>query len=135
MNGPAALRAVAIANAAFVARVPAERNVCGILPQNIVLPAVRYWRVTGVDRNIPNPGVKRRTTQRVQAEIHANNEVEAFEVLELLRTAAADTVAPTVGTLTEVVIVTAGEGPPGTHPVTGASMETQDFKVSYNQVR
>lgn len=135
MNGVAALRLVLAQDADLIALVPAERIICDILPQGTLLPAIRVWKVSGAGRKTLSRSSVRHVTQRVQAEVHADTVPQAVAIMKLLVDAADSTITASIGSLSSVVIHADAEGPSGIHPVTEARMETQDFRVSYNQSR
>lgn len=134
MNGIAAIRQLLAANQALTAIVPAARIAAGVLPQGTALPAISITLVSSVDRNIPAPVSKRRVTDRVQVTVLASTYPMQRQILAAVRKAAADTM-PTVNGISEVVVHTESAGPDFMDEKATIYMGSQDFRVSYNEVR
>lgn len=134
MNGVAAIRQLLASNAALTALVPSNRIGAGVLPQGTTLPALSVTLVSSVDRNIPQPGANRRVTDRVQVTVLAANYPQQRQILAAVKKAAADTM-PTVSGITDVVAHTDSTGPDFMDEKATIYMGSQDFRVSYNEVR
>jgi hypothetical protein len=90
--------------------------------------------VSSVDRNIPAPGPKRRVTERVQVTVLARTYPETKTILAAIRTAVADEM-PVIDGLTEVTVHTDSAGPDFLDEETGIHMQSQDFRVAFNEAR
>jgi hypothetical protein len=90
--------------------------------------------VSSVDRNVPAPGPNRRVTERVQVTVLARTYPETKAILAAARKAAADQM-PVIDGLTDVTIHTDSAGPDFLDEETGIHMQTQDFRVSFNEAR
>ena len=134
MNGVIAVRSLLVADTGMTALVPAARIVAGTIPQGTALPAISLMSVSSVDRNIPAPGPKRRVTERVQVTVLAASYPAAKTIIRAVRTAAADQM-PAVDGLTDVAVHTDSAGPDFLDEATGIHMQTQDFRVSFNEAR
>lgn len=134
MNGTAAVRQLLVAYAPLTALVPATRIVTGANAQGTTLPAIAITEVSGVDRNIPNPGANRHVRERVQITVMAANYPAVVAILKQARRAAADQM-PTVAGISNVVVHTDGQGPYFTDEAAAIHMKTQDFRVTYNEAR
>lgn len=134
MNGVIAVRSVLVADTGVTALVPIARIAAGMLPQGTDLPAISLMSVSSVDRNVPAPGAKRRVTERVQVTVLARTYPEVKAILAAVRNAAADQM-PAIDGLTEVTVHTDSAGPDFLDEETGIHMQTQDFRVSFNEAR
>ncbi|KPH62997.1 DUF3168 domain-containing protein [Novosphingobium sp. ST904] len=134
MNGVIAVRSLLVADTGVTALVPAARIVAGIIPQGTSLPAIALMSVSSTDRNIPAPGPKRRVTERVQVTVLAASYPAAKAVMRAVRAAAADRM-PAIDGLTDVTVHTDSAGPDFLDEETGINMQTQDFRVSFNEAR
>ena len=134
MNGVIAVRSLLVADTGLTALVPGVRIAAGSLPQGTVLPAISLMSVSSVDRNIPAPGTKRCVTERVQVTVLARTYPETKAILAAIRTAAADQM-PAIDGLTDVTVHTDSAGPDFLDEETGIHMQTQDFRVSFNEAR
>ncbi|MBK6297493.1 MAG: DUF3168 domain-containing protein [Sphingomonadales bacterium] len=134
MNGVIAVRSLLVADTGLTALVPVARIVAGMLPQGTDLPAISLMSVSSVDRNVPAPGAKRRVTERVQVTVLARAYPEAKAILAAVRKAAADQM-PAIDGLTDVTVHTDSAGPDFLDEETGIHMQTQDFRVSFNEAR
>lgn len=134
MNGVIAVRSLLVADTVVTALVPAARIVAGIIPQGTGLPAISLMSVSSTDRNIPAPGPNRRVTERVQVTALAASYPAARAIMRAVRTAAADQM-PTIDGLTDVTVHTDSAGPDFLDEETGIHMQTQDFRVSFNEAR
>ena len=134
MNGVIAVRSLLVADTGLTALVPETRIAAGSLPQGTVLPAISLMSVSSVDRNIPAPGTKRRVTERVQVTVLARTYPETKAILTAIRTAAADKM-PQIDGLSDVTVHTDSAGPDFLDEETGIHMQTQDFRVSFNEAR
>ncbi len=134
MNGVIAVRSLLVADTGLTSLVPVARIAAGMLPQGTDLPAISLMSVSGVDRNIPAPGPKRRVTERVQVTVLARAYPEVKAILAAVRNAAADQM-PAIDGLTDVTVHTDSAGPDFLDEETGIHMQTQDFRVSFNEAR
>ena len=134
MNGVIAVRSLLVADTGVTALVPIARIAAGMLPQGTDLPAISLMSVSSVDRNVPAPGAKRRVTERVQVTVLARAYPEVKAILAAVRQAAADQM-PTIDGLTDVTVHTDSAGPDFLDEETGIHMQTQDFRVSFNEAR
>ena len=134
MNGVIAVRSLLVADIGLTALVPLSRIAAGMLPQGIDLPAISLMSVSSVDRNVPAPGPNRRVTERVQVTVLARTYPETKAILAAARKAAADQM-PVIDGLTDVTIHTDSAGPDFLDEETGIQMQTQDFRVSFNEAR
>ena len=139
MDGSAILRHLAAADIDIAAAIPIDaeppRLTCDILARGVQLPAMRFWKVSSVDHRPLSGGATRRVTQRIQAEIHARDVPQAKALLKLLRRACDRPYIAALLGLSKVSVLTDGEGPEGFSPATEGRVVTQDFRVSYNEVR
>lgn len=134
MNGIVAIRQLLAANGALTALVPSARIAAGVLPQGTTLPALSVTQVSSLDRNIPSPGAKRRVTDRVQVTVLASSYPEQRQILGAVKKAASDKM-PTVTGITDVVVHTDSAGPDFMDEKATIYMGSQDFRVTYNEVR
>ena len=134
MNGVIAVRSLLVADTGVTALVPAVRIVAGILPQGTSLPAISLMSVSSTDRNIAAPGPNRRVTERVQVTVLAASYPAAKAIIRAVRAAAADQM-PAIDGLTDVTVHTDSAGPDFLDEETGIHMQTQDFRVSFNEAR
>jgi hypothetical protein len=134
MNGVIAVRSLLVADTGMTALVPVARIAAGSLPQGTMMPAISLMSVSGVDRNIPAPGPKRRVTERVQVTVLARTYPEVKAIIAAVRQAAADQM-PNIDGLFDVTVHTDSAGPDFLDEETGIHMQTQDFRVSFNEAR
>ena len=134
MNGVIVVRSLLVADTGLTALVPEARIAAGSLPQGTVLPAFSLMSVSSVDRNIPAPGPTRRVTERVQVTVLARTYPETKTILAAVRKAAADHM-PQIDGLSDVTVHTDSAGPDFLDEETGIHMQTQDFRVSFNEAR
>lgn len=134
MNGVIAVRSLLVADTGVTALVPMARIVAGALPQGTILPAIALMSISSVDRNVPAPGPKRRVTERVQVTALAASYPAAKAIIRAVRAAAADRM-PAIDGLTDVTVHTDSAGPDFLDEETGIHMQTQDFRVSFNEAR
>lgn len=134
MNGVIAVRSLLVVHTGVTSLVPVARITAGMLPQGTDLPAISLMSVSSVDRNVPAPGAKRRVTERVQVTVLARTYPEVKAILAAARKAAADQM-PVIDGLTDVTIHTDSAGPDFLDEETGIHMQTQDFRVSFNEAR
>ncbi len=134
MNGVIAVRVLLVADTGVTSLVPVARIAAGMLAQGTDLPAISLMSVSSVDRNVPAPGAKRRVTERVQVTVLARTYPEVKAILAAVRNAAADQM-PAIDGLTEVTVHTDYAGPDFLDEETGIHMQTQDFRVSFNEAR
>lgn len=134
MNGVIAIRSLLVGDTGVTALVPAVRIVAGMLPQGTSLPAISLMSVNSTDRNIAAPGPKRRVTERVQVTVLAASYPAAKALIRAVRAAAADRM-PGIDGLTDVTVHTDSAGPDFLDKETGIHMQTQDFRVSFNEAR
>ena len=134
MNGVIAVRILLAGDAGLTALVPVARIAAGMLPQGTDLPAISLMSVSSVDRNVPAPGAKRRVTERVQVTVLARTYPEVKAIIAAARQAAADRM-PTIDGLFDVTVHTDSAGPDFLDEETGIHMQTQDFRVAFNEAR
>ena len=134
MNGVIAVRSLLVADTGVTSLVPVARIAAGMLPQGTDLPAISLMSVSSVDRNVPAPGAKRRVTERVQVTVLARTYPEVKAIIAAARQAAADRM-PTIDGLFDVTVHTDSAGPDFLDEDTGIHMQTQDFRVSFNEAR
>ncbi len=134
MNGVIVVRSLLVADTGVTALVPVAQIVAGALPQGTGLPAISLMSVSSMDRNIPAPGPKRRVTERVQVTVLAASYPAAKAIIRAVRVAAADRM-PAIDGLTDVTVHTDSSGPDFLDEETGIHMQTQDFRVSFNEAR
>ena len=134
MNGVIAVRSLLVGDLRVTALVPPERIAAGTLPQGIAMPAIALTSIGSVDRNVPSPGPKRRVTERVQVTVLARAYPEAKAILAAIRAAAADRM-PQIDGVSDVTVHTDSAGPDFLDEETGIHMQTQDFRVSFNEAR
>ena len=134
MNGVIAVRSLLVADTGVTALVPVAQIVAGALPQGSGLPAISLMSVSSTDRNVPAPGPKRRVTERVQVTVLAASYPAAKAIIRAVRAAAADRM-PAIDGLTDVTVHTDSAGPDFLDEETGIHMQTQDFRVSFNEAR
>ncbi len=134
MSGVQAVRTALIADASLLALVPAARIAAGPLPQNTTLPAIALQGISKVDLNILNPGTYRHVRERVQVTVLAATYPSQQAVIAAVRHAAADKF-PTVSGLLRVTIHTDSAGPDGMNEEASQYIGSQDFIVTYSEVR
>ncbi len=134
MNGVIAVRSLLVADTGVTLLVPVARIAAGMLPQGTDLPAISLMSVSSIDRNIPAPGAKRRVTERVQVTVLARTYPEVKASISAVRQAAADQM-PAIDGLFDVTVHTDSAGPDFLDKETGIHMQTQDFRVSFNEAR
>lgn len=134
MDGVAVIRQLLANNAALTALVPSARIAAGVLPQGTALPAISITLVSAVDRNIPAPGATRSVTARVQVTVIASTYPSQRQILAAVKKAAADTM-PAVTGITAVVVHSDATGPDFMDEKATLYMGSQDFRISYNEVR
>jgi hypothetical protein len=132
MNGVIAVRSLLVADNGLTALVPEARIAAGTLPQGTVLPAISLMSVSSIDRNIIKSGAVRRVTERVQVTVLAANYPATKAILKAVRQAAADR-SPAIAGITQVTVHTASAGPDFLDEQAGIHMQTQDFRVSFNE--
>ena len=134
MNGVIAVRSLLVGELRVTALVPPERIAAGTLAQGTALPAIALTSIGSVDRNILVPGPKRRVSERVQVTVLARAYPEAKTIIAAVRAAAADRM-PQIDGLIDVTVHTDSAGPDFLDEETGIHMQTQDFRVSFNEAR
>ncbi|WOK37565.1 DUF3168 domain-containing protein [Sphingomonas sp. C3-2] len=134
MNGVIVVRSLLVADTGVTALVPAVRIVAGMLPQGTPIPAISLMSVSSTDRNIAAPGPNRRVSERVQVTVLAASYSAAKAIIRAVRAAAADQM-PAIDGLTDVTVHTDSAGPDFLDEETGIHMQTQDFRVSFNEAR
>lgn len=134
-NGVKVIRALLVASTPLTAEVPATRIAAGILAQDITLPAISITLVSGVDRNIPNPGVTRFVEDRVQVTVLASSYPSQYAIMELVRKACADKLQETLSGVSSVAVHTLSRGPDFTDEESSIYMGSQDFSVRYLEAR
>lgn len=134
MNGVITVRALLVADLRVTGLVPEGRIAAGSLPQGTVMPAISLMSVSSTDRNVPAPGAKRRVTERVQVIVLARTYPETKSIIAAVRAAAADQM-PAIDGLTDVTVHTDSAGPDFLDEETGIHMQSQDFRVAFNEAR
>lgn len=134
MDGIAVIRQLLVSNASLTALVPATRIAAGVLPQGTALPAISITLISAVDRNIPAPGATRSVTARVQVTVIASTYPSQRQILAAVKKAAADTM-PAVTGISAVVVHSDATGPDFMDDKATLYMGSQDFRISYNEVR
>ncbi len=134
MNGVIAVRSLLVADTGVTSLVPVVRIAAGMLPQGTDLPAISLMSVSSIDRNVQAPGAKRRVTERVQVTVLVRTYPEVKAIIAAVRQAAADQM-PTIDGLFDVTVHTDSAGPDFLDEETGIHMQTQDFRVSFNEAR
>ncbi len=134
MNGVIAVRSLLVADAGVTALVPAVQIVAGVIPQGVALPAISLMSVSSTDRNILLPGTSRRVAERVQVTVLVASYPAAKSIIRAVRAAAADRM-PIIAGLTDVTVHTDSAGPDFLDAETGIHMQTQDFRVAFNEAR
>lgn len=134
MDGVAAVRVALVANGTLTALVPATRIIAGVLPQGTAIPGIALQSISKDDRNIPSPGTYRMVRERVQVTVLASDYPSQQQILRAVRGAAADKF-PTVTGLIRVTIHTMAAGPDIINEEAGIYIGTQDFSVTYSEVR
>lgn len=129
-DGVAIIRALLVADAGVTALVPATRIAAGAMPQGTSLPYISLQLVSSIDRNIIAPGSKRRVTDRVQVTAVGASYAAMKAVMKAVKKAGADKFATGDG-----VIHTDGAGPDLMDETASLYIGSQDFRVSYNEVR
>lgn len=132
MNGVVAVRALLVAHTPLTSLVPVAQIVAGVVRQGSALPALSLMSVSSIDRNIIKPGAVRRVTERVQITVLAATYPAAKAILKAVRQAAADRSPATTG-ITQVIVHTDSAGPDFLDEQAGIHMQTQDFRVSFNE--
>lgn len=134
-NGVKVIRALLVASTGLTAEVPAARVMAGILPEDITLPAISVTLVSGMDRNIPNPGSSRMVEDRVQVTVLAESYPSQYEITELVRKACADQLTESLAGVSAVAVHTLSRGPDFTDEESSIYMGSQDFSVRYLEAR
>jgi hypothetical protein len=132
MNGVVAVRALLVAHAPLTSLVAATQIVAGVVQQGSALPALSLMSVSSIDRNIIKAGAVRRVTERVQVTVLAATYPAAKAILKVVRQAAADR-SPTIAGIGQVTVHTDSAGPDFLDEQAGIHMQTQDFRVSFNE--
>ncbi len=131
MSGLKVIRSLLINHVPLTTLVPITRIVADELPQDTALPAISISLVSSVDRNIVQPGLTRRVTERVQAMVMARDATERKTLIGHVRKAAADKLG-TIADVPAVAVHTESQGPDLTSEG-GIRMRPQDFMVSFNE--
>lgn len=134
MDGVAVMVQLLTNDSDVTALVAATRIQAGALPQGVTLPAIAIETISKVDRNIPNPGIYRHVSERVQVTVLAKNYPSQKDVMRAVREAAADTF-PTVTGLINVTVHTDGAGPDLMSEESSIYIGTQDFRITYSEER
>ena len=132
MNGVVAVRALLVAHAPLTGLVPVAQIVAGVVQQGSALPALSLMSVSSTDRNILKAAAVRRVTERVQVTVLAATYPAAKAILKAVRQAAADR-TPSITGIAQVTVQTDSAGPDFLDEQAGIHMQTQDFRVSFNE--
>jgi len=109
--------------------------------ENTTLNGIVLTHISGLDRNIPLPGARRRVTERVQVNALGKTYPEAFQIVQLARKAAADKILEDLSDypgfddmdLTDIVVHTSVRGPDDYNEDASIHIASQDFLVGYNE--
>lgn len=132
MNGAEIASRLLVGSAALIAKVPAEQIKVGALPEGVSLPAILLTTISSVDRETLAKGATRRTTDRVQATVHARTYREKRDLLRLVRAACADRFGDFAG-MTDVTVHLDGMGPDLFDSAASIFAQAQDLLVSFNE--
>lgn len=134
MSGVKIIRALLVQSSALVALVPdsASRICAGVLAQGTTLPAIALTDVVGMDRNILAPGFTHHVTDRVQVTVITQTYAQQKQLLALVRSACRDKIGLIAG-VQGVTVHTESKGPDFNDPAAGFYMQTQDFRVEYQE--
>ena len=115
---------------AVVGRVPLDRIKAGVLPDNVLLPALLVRLVSSVERHRLKRAATTRTVDRVSVTVRAGSYDDQVAIIDLVKKCCAG-VTGDVGGGAAVSILTAGTGPDLIGPA--ASFEqSQDFRVGFD---
>lgn len=133
MSGPAIARELLIADAAYIAVVPAARNIIGVVPQATALPCTGITEVSSTDhRSVPGyRGAKVKVTSIVQITVMAANYPDCKAAMLKARRALRDFTG-TAGTFQGVTCRLDGQGP-DFQTEAGFCAQTQDLRITYDE--
>ena len=132
MSGVQIVRAKLTGNASVLAIVPLARIYGGVVPQGTALPCIGITEVSSVDRNTLSGESVIHVTERIQVTVMTADYVKQKALMALIRSACRNFVG-TVGSITGVSIHTDSKGPDFSDPEAGFCMQTQDFRVGFNE--
>lgn len=135
MEGEGIIWSVLSNFAALTALVPVARIVTDDVLPSGTLPAIQIETVSGVDRNIMNPGATIHVRQRIRIRIHAQNGASRAAVRSQVRAALFAGRFPTISGLSNVTVHTDGEGPNGLALESNVRIGIQDAIVTYSEAR
>lgn len=130
MTGVDIVGALVRAEGQITELVAVESIKAGVLPDNVVLPALLLRLVSSVDRQPLKRGQFVRTTDRIAVTVRAVSHREQRLIIKRVKKCCAGLFGDLAGAL-RVSILTAGTGPDAIGP--GSTFEqTQDFRVSFD---
>lgn len=112
--------------------VPDARILSGVLPLSYELPSVTVTSVSAGNANMLRKGATRHVNERVQVTVYAQTYRQAKQIIAQVRTTCAHQF-PTVAGVSDVVVLTDGQGPDMMVEEPSVHIQTQDFSVSYNE--
>lgn len=122
-------------DAAIAAFTPAVEITAGTLWERATLPALLVTDVSGVPRNIPNPGATRHVRDRVQVTAIGQDYEQMKDVLALAKKALADKIEPELAGATNVTVHWDSKGPDFTVDEASIPQQSHDFIVTYTETR
>ncbi|CDO34998.1 DUF3168 domain-containing protein [Novosphingobium sp. KN65.2] len=134
MDGCAALVAVAIADAALTALVPAAKIMAGPLPQGTSLPAITFRRVSTTTRSTLVKGATTFVRERVQGTVHAVD-YDSQTTIQKALIKAAHATFPDVTGLINVTVHHDSGGPDFMNEEASIYLGSEDFRVTYSEER
>ncbi len=134
MSGVAVIRALLVVHAPTLAIAPKARIAAGVLPKGTALPALAIEPVIPVDRKVVSPGAMRHVVERVRVTGLAKSYPELHALMKAQKQACADQFPDHAG-LTAVTVHTDGGGPYFVDEEASIHMMTQDYRVTYSEVR
>ena len=132
MSGVRIIGALLAAHAPLTNVVPVARIKGGALPGSIVLPAIVLTTISAVDLHMVTQGSSRRVTERVQVTIAAPDYETQKAVIVLIRKACSYQRGDIAGA-TAVSVLTDTLGPDFMDESASIYLQSQDFKVSFNE--
>lgn len=134
MSGVKIIRHLLTQSAALTAVVPnTDSRICaGVLKQGTPLPAIAITDIVGIDRNIVKAGATHHVTDRVQVTVITETYAQQRSLMALVRTACRDKIGTYIG-IAGVTVHTDGRGPDFNDPQAGFYMQTQDFRIGFEE--
>lgn len=87
MSGVSVIRYTLANNAALIAVVPATKIMAGVLPLNIVFPAISIKQISGNTKKFIKQGSAQYVTERIQVTVLATTYAQQRSILTLIKTA------------------------------------------------